>query len=165
VLDLAKNSSMIENKNHSYVSLQKSHVSIDTPSSSLAPPKASGSILTNSTHNPSQVTLPSSSIAVSDLQVNANAIVPIKGSRYVGRSFSTMISNLGHSVKKVFKKKSRYSESQHYNRLMKTMSVQHNLAYHDRNTSDMSSCSSLVSLGKKIKLVSHFNPSDVDKRL
>ncbi|KAI8885433.1 hypothetical protein K501DRAFT_270700 [Backusella circina FSU 941] len=148
VLDISKN------KSNSHLDLGKSHNnSINTPSSSQCkpPPKASipGSILSHSTHNPSQITLPSSSIGISESQVNDNAIVPIKGSRYVRRSFSTMISNLGHSVKKVFKKKSRFSENQHYNRLMKTMSVQHNLAYHDRSTPDRSSYSSLTRDFKK----------------
>lgn len=48
-----------------------------------------------------------------------------KDSKSVRRSFSTIFTQLGHSVKKVFKKKPGSSS-----RLKKTMSVQHNLQQH-----------------------------------
>ncbi|GAA5805583.1 hypothetical protein HPULCUR_011102 [Helicostylum pulchrum] len=69
-----------------------------------------------------------------------------KDSKFVRRSFSTIFTQLGHSVKKVFKKKPEISSG---TKLKKTMSVQHNL---QRQASP-------TSLSTRRKLYSSLSPS------
>lgn len=81
--------------------------------------------------DPPPVDSPASVIAASFTTASENNDESIitgvsKDSKSVRRSFSTIFSQLGHSVKKVFKKKVTTSES----RLKKTMSVQHSLRHH-----------------------------------
>lgn len=84
------------------------------------------------TESPASV-IASSFVTTSEENVDSQMTITSKDPKIVRRSLSTMFTQLGHSVKKVFKKKPEVSS---VTKLKKTMSVQHSL---ERQTSSMDS--------------------------
>lgn len=88
-------------------------------------PPPTTTVIAVETDSPASVIAPSFTTASEENEESISTGIS-KDSKSVRRSFSTMFTQLGHSVKKVFKKKATVSDS----RLKKTMSVQHNLRQH-----------------------------------